>query len=150
GMGIAPEDQARIFDEFGQVEHAVQRRVKGTGLGLALSRRLATILGGTLSVESVVGEGSTFRLEIPVSFTERAGPADPDVEIAADRIAVLVVDDSASAQHVYARLFRGTEFEPLPARTLADARTWLASGKPRAVILDVKLFGEDSWQLLAE
>lgn len=150
GIGIAPEDQARIFDEFGQVEHAVQKRVKGTGLGLALSRKLATILGGTLTVESVMGEGSTFHLEIPVAFAVREALPDAEVEIPANQVGILVVDDDPANQHVYARLFRDTGFEPLPARSTREARTWLASDKPRAVVLDVKLFGEDSWQLLAE
>ena len=65
GIGIAPEDQGRIFEEFTQVDVPVQRRVRGTGLGLPLSRKLATLLGGEIVMRSAVGAGSTFSLIIP-------------------------------------------------------------------------------------
>lgn len=65
GLGIAPEDAERIFEDFTQVESSVQRRVKGTGLGLPLSRKLAGLLGGSLTVSSRVGAGSVFSLVLP-------------------------------------------------------------------------------------
>ena len=68
GIGIAPEDMERIFEEFAQVENRIQRRVKGTGLGLPLSRRLARLVGGEITVRSGVGVGSTFTLTIPVLY----------------------------------------------------------------------------------
>ncbi|HEX2207199.1 MAG TPA: ATP-binding protein [Longimicrobium sp.] len=63
GRGIEPENLERIFDEFVQIAHPDQQL--GTGLGLPISRRLAVLLGGSLTVESVLGEGSTFRLSLP-------------------------------------------------------------------------------------
>src|SRR5271156_264654 len=66
GIGIAPEDQERIFEEFVQIEGEMQSQVKGTGLGLPLSRKLTELLGGTLSVESAQGKGSTFTARVPV------------------------------------------------------------------------------------
>ena len=72
GIGIAPEDQERIFQEFSQINNPIQRHVKGTGLGLPLSRRLAELMGGSLSVESVVGEGATFTLSLPVGTASQA------------------------------------------------------------------------------
>jgi signal transduction histidine kinase len=68
GIGIAPADQERIFEEFTQAENPLQRRVKGTGLGLPLSRQLARLLGGTLSLESTPGVGSTFTLLVQRSL----------------------------------------------------------------------------------
>ena len=65
GIGIPPVDQTRIFEDFEQVDGAVQRRVRGTGLGLPLSRKLARFLGGELAVASDLGRGSTFTLVIP-------------------------------------------------------------------------------------
>jgi len=65
GIGIAPEDQQRIFQEFEQVDHALQQRVTGTGLGLPLSRKLATLLGGGIGLQSTPGRGSRFELSLP-------------------------------------------------------------------------------------
>src|SRR5580765_2884550 len=65
GIGIKPEDQTRIFEEYTQLDSPLQRRVKGTGLGLPLCRKLALLLGGDVSVESQIGLGSIFRLTIP-------------------------------------------------------------------------------------
>jgi signal transduction histidine kinase len=65
GVGIAPEDQTRIFEEFTQVDNPLQKHVRGTGLGLPLSRKLAGLLGGRLEVESTLGTGSRFALRLP-------------------------------------------------------------------------------------
>jgi signal transduction histidine kinase len=72
GIGIAPEDVPRLFRPFTQLDQGVTRRFGGTGLGLYISQRLAMLLGGTLNVESAVGEGSVFTLRIPA---HRAEPA---------------------------------------------------------------------------
>ena len=75
GIGMTPEQLGRIFEEFSQAEAGTYRNYGGTGLGLALSRRLAHILGGDISVESTPGIGSTFRFTVPreVHTLERAG-----------------------------------------------------------------------------
>ena len=65
GIGIPPEHMERIFEEYAQVESSLQRRSNGTGLGLPLSRKLAHLLGGTLTAESTPGRGSTFTLRVP-------------------------------------------------------------------------------------
>jgi signal transduction histidine kinase len=71
GIGIAEEDRERIFQEFQQIENPLQRHSQGTGLGLPLSRKLVTFLGGELSVESRVGQGSVFTAIIPRRYSER-------------------------------------------------------------------------------
>jgi signal transduction histidine kinase len=65
GIGIAHEDQTRIFEEFVQIRHPLQQRIKGQGLGLALCKRLADVLGAVIVVESQIGKGSTFSVTVP-------------------------------------------------------------------------------------
>ena len=67
GIGISPADQERIFQEFTQVQHPLQKRVKGTGLGLSLSRSLAVLLGGSLTVEQHSGRGINVHFDTAVS-----------------------------------------------------------------------------------
>lgn len=66
GIGIAPEFQGAIFQDFVQVDSPIQKRLRGTGLGLSLSKRLAELLGGSVGVESTPGVGSTFWVSVPL------------------------------------------------------------------------------------
>ncbi|MDF2773490.1 MAG: histidine kinase [Geminicoccaceae bacterium] len=79
GIGIAPEHMHRLFEEFAQIDNPMQRRVKGTGLGLPLSRRLARLLGGDVIVESELGRGSVFSLVLPINYAgdEMSGAPTP-------------------------------------------------------------------------
>jgi signal transduction histidine kinase len=70
GIGISPDNLQLIFEEFSQIEHPLQRRSKGTGLGLPLCRKLAELLHGRVDVASTVGEGSTFTLTLPRQFPQ--------------------------------------------------------------------------------
>jgi signal transduction histidine kinase len=66
GLGIAPDEVGKVFDEFHRGDSTVARTRRGTGLGLTISRRLARALGGDLTVQSRLGAGSTFTLDLPV------------------------------------------------------------------------------------
>ena len=153
GIGIAPEDQDRIFQEWVQVDGQRQKAVKGTGLGLPLSRKLAQLLGGDVYVKSVAGVGSTFFAAIPIRFT---GATDvmyvPEVrrELDGTKLPVLVVEDNREALFIYEKYLKNTPFQVIPARDLKDARQALREFRPTAVVLDVLLQGEHSWELLQE
>jgi len=153
GIGIAPEDQERIFQEFTQLESPLHRRVRGTGLGLPLSRKLAELLGGSLHVESTPGGGSTFSARLPVVYRGREAPAAvtanewiPD----AARLPVLVVEDAPDALLVFEGFLHDSRWQVLPARSLREARQALERVRPAAVVLDVALRGEDTWRFLTE
>jgi signal transduction histidine kinase/DNA-binding response OmpR family regulator len=153
GIGINAEDQERIFKEWAQVEGRLQKAANGSGLGLPLSRRLAQLLGGNVFVKSKPGLGSTFVCQLPIAFegaTEVAYVPDEGRELDASKLPVLVVDDSLEVLFIYEKYLRGTPFQMVPARTLADARKALEKFRPVAVVLDVLLDGEQTWELLSE
>jgi signal transduction histidine kinase len=66
GLGIAPEDQAALFEEFKQFGKDSARKAEGTGLGLALTKRLVELHGGQIAFDSAVGQGSTFKFSLPL------------------------------------------------------------------------------------
>ena len=156
GIGIALEDMELIFEEFGQVPNALQRRVKGTGLGLPLCRKLATILGGEVAATSEPGKGSTFSALIPVHYREEAEPAGrPAVApraLPADGNWVLVVEDEPGQRLLYEKFLKDTRFAVIAVATLAEGRDIIKRARPAAVILDIYLPGEEhqTWRWLAQ
>jgi signal transduction histidine kinase/CheY-like chemotaxis protein len=153
GIGISEENQERIFEEWTQVEGKLQKVAKGTGLGLPLSRKLAQLLGGNVYVKSEVGVGSTFFAAVPIRFAgETEAVYVPDVrrELDGSKLPVLVVEDNREALFIYEKYLKGTEFQVVPARDLKEARRALQEFLPVAIILDVLLQGEHSWNLLQE
>lgn len=148
GIGIAPADQERIFEEFTQVEHRLQRGVRGTGLGLPLSKRLAELLGGTLRLDSEPGAGSTFTVTLPLHYT--ADEAEPEVAWTPDpdKRPVLVVEDKPDEQLIYEKLLKATRFQIYPAVSVEQAERALTIMRPALVILDIRLRGVESWDFL--
>lgn len=153
GIGITAEDQERIFKEWEQVEGKFQKTAKGTGLGLPLSKKLTQLLGGDVYVKSEVGVGSTFFAAIPIRYegsTEAVYVPDVKRELDASKLPVLVVEDNREALFIYEKYLKGTPFQVVPAQDLNEARRALAEFKPIAIVLDVLLQGEHSWQLLQD
>src|SRR5690606_10746661 len=113
GLGISEEDQEFIFDEFTQVNHDIQRRVRGTGLGLPLCRNLATLLGGRVWVERELGAGSRFFLLVPRFFrpaeaAARTGRAAATVRRAAPpKLPLLIVSESDRRRRRIESFFEG-------------------------------------------
>ncbi len=155
GIGIAQDDQGRIFEEFSQLDHPIQQQVKGTGLGLPLCRKLAQLLRGSVELTSRPGEGSTFIATIPVNYAvddiERAEQLEPvRVSEEDDRLPVLVVEDEPETRLLYEKYLRGTPYRPIPAGSIRQAREQLRRHPIAAVVLDVLLPDEPAWQWLAE
>ena len=145
GIGIAAEHHELIFREFAQVDGHIEPRTRGSGLGLPLSRRLAELLGGTLTVASALGSGSTFRLELPIEAPGAAEAAlagslaaEPAVAPAAPRpgqMRVLIVDDDLASRYVLKR-WLADRYSVEEAETGQDGLRQAAS-HPDAIFLDV-------------
>lgn len=151
GIGIAAEHLERIFEEYIQVDSPLQKKARGTGLGLSLARKLAELLGGRVSVESTPGVGSTFSAVLPAVYAE-AQAGEPAALPAPDstRRPVLVIEDDEIMFVIYEKYLNGSGFQVLSARTLRQARDLIKKTPPLAVILDILLQGEDGWGFLAE
>ncbi len=147
GIGIAPEDQARIFNEFEQGDQSIARNFGGTGLGLSISERIVRRMGGRISVESEPGQGSTFTMTLPLKSVDSSGPdmTWPDLS----QQSVMIV----SAQHTEAELIARrlsrwgaqvcTVTDVEVASALLPERPWLA------VLID-HAFGAADVRRLAE
>lgn len=134
GIGIAEEHRELVWQEWGQIEGDQRPKHKGSGLGLPLARQLAKLLGGTTWLESSVGEGSTFYVEVP---TVVAAAPEPVVE-ADDALSVLIVDDDEVARYILRRnLVTLTSAKLLEASSVAEAKRLLASHDPGIVFLDI-------------
>jgi CheY-like chemotaxis protein len=122
-------------------------------LGLPLSRKLAQLLGGNVFVTSTPGLGSTFVAVIPVNFdgeTEVVYVPEVNKEIDSSRLPVLVLEDNREALFIYEKYLKGSRFQVIPAISIQEARDALRSFHPLAVVLDVLLQGEHSWELLRD
>ncbi|MEP6717184.1 MAG: response regulator [Terriglobia bacterium] len=151
GIGIAADDIETIFHEFAQLDSAIQRKVRGTGLGLPLSRKLAGLLGGSVHVESELGVGSTFSLRIPRVFEAAEDPAIQPETAARDpsRRAVLIVEDNFETRLIYSQYLKNSHWQPTFARSTREAENALRNVQPAVILLDILLEGEDTWDLLA-
>lgn len=152
GLGIPEEHLELIFEEFSQIENRLQKGVKGTGLGLPLCKNLASLLQGKISVESKVGQGSTFSVTLPAKFklTRDIEVSTPEVIVTDSRLPVLVIEDEDYEQMLYERYLADSEFRAVPARSLKEASALWPQIKPVAVLLDILLKGEDSWRWLSD
>jgi signal transduction histidine kinase/DNA-binding response OmpR family regulator len=149
GVGIPAEDLDRIFEEFSQVGD-VKAREAGTGLGLALSRRLAEAHGGTLTASSEPGVGSRFELRLPdTRAADEPMTALPATPAAVDGVAsVLVIEDDPGAVRLLRTYLETDGYEVVVAPDGESGIAAAIAAPPAAIILDVLLPGIDGWEVL--
>jgi signal transduction histidine kinase len=150
GIGLAPEQQAKLFDAFTQADESITRRYGGSGLGLAICKQLVELMGGTIGVDSVPGQGSTFRFTacfdaMPegIAATTQAPPERPDLA----HLRVLVAEDNMINQLVIRGLLNKFRIEPSVVdngRQAVDAA--LAAEPPFDLIfMDCEMPELDGW-----
>lgn len=145
GIGIPPDKQELVFEEFYQVGNPGRDRRLGLGLGLAIVRRLAGLLGHPLSLRSVPGRGTSFRIEIPLAdgppdLATEASPAPADDALRS--VSVLVIDDDLMVREGTAALLRQWGAQPRTAASAAEAAAAVERGfEPQVLIADLR-FGD--------
>jgi len=142
GIGIAPENHRRIFDEFSQVENPLQTSVKGTGLGLPLSQRLAGLLGGGIEIRSALGHGSTFTLAIPLRIDGGRSvapliPSEPATPMALDR--VLIIDDNEIERYALRQFLSTSRYEVIEATGGYEGLRLARQAHPDVIFLDLMM-----------
>ncbi|MEE4331293.1 MAG: ATP-binding protein, partial [Wenzhouxiangella sp.] len=152
GIGMTPEQLAKVFEAFTQADSSTTRQYGGTGLGLTISKRFAELMGGDLGVTSEQGKGTCFTLSFPLlsGESETRDSQDPENSHAtSDRpVRVLVIDDDFSARDIVRRVLTREHFEVLTAATGQAGIAAAREEQPHVIVLDVLMPGMDGWQVM--
>jgi len=147
GIGIKPEDQAQLFTKFYRVDSSLTRDIGGTGLGLSICKSIVELLGGSVWVESVLGEGSTFAFSLPVASSRLVRtPAVEGPDVTGGT--VLVVDRDPCVASLIETYLTKRGYDVLIAHTAQAAAELAVRHLPRAITLDVMLDDGDGFDLL--
>jgi PAS domain S-box-containing protein len=158
GIGMSEEQLGKLFQEFSQADASTARNFGGTGLGLALSRRLCQMMGGDITVRSTLGKGSTFTIRLPaVVRMDRTAPAGaPDTATtmllpspADNSSLVLVIDDDPATRDLLQRFLQKEGFRVVTTTNGEDGLRLARELAPDVVTLDVLMPGLDGWAVLA-
>jgi len=152
GIGIAPEDQSGIFDEFTQVDASTTRRAGGTGLGLPITKKFIELHQGQIIVESQLTEGATFTIVLPISQRQSTEPPRktgslPPLPTAST---ILVIDSDPRITDYYKQYLAGRAFNIVPWSADEPAVETAKALQPHAILLDILLKDEDGWQILTD
>ncbi|HEY3365173.1 MAG TPA: ATP-binding protein [Symbiobacteriaceae bacterium] len=150
GIGIPAEAHQSIFDEFRQVDGSSSRRHGGTGLGLSIVKRLVELHGGSISVASEVGRGSTFTFTMPVYAT--CAPGLPRLELPRRDTTpeVLCVDDDQGTLDLLQRFMAPYPFQVHTAQTARQGIALALERGPDLILLDIQLPDASGWFVLDE
>ena len=154
GLGIGGADMPKLFDVFTEATDSTPTKYRSAGLGLALSRKLTELMGGSISVESELGVGSCFTLTLPVTPQDvECNPVSPIGPTLAPgdhlpRGSVLIIDDDPESLELTERMLRKEGWETLVARNASEALDLARSALPSLILLDVLMPDMDGWELL--
>jgi PAS domain S-box-containing protein len=146
GIGVPEDKQQVIFEPFVQADGSLTRKYGGTGLGLSIAQRLVELMGGHIELESVVGQGSTFRFDIPVEVT---GPRSRLVPASLRDRVILVLEPNALHRGLLSEALEEADMKAQVAPTLAAASELSARGAVDVVLVAVEGFAE-RWGELVE
>jgi adenylate cyclase len=152
GIGMTPEQQAKLFEEFTQADSSTARQYGGTGLGLAITRKLARMMGGDVTVTSEPGKGSVFTVRLPGSAEAqpRSSTSSSDGRHSSSTAnCVLVIDDDPTARELIADHLKAEGFSVVTAAGGTEGLKRAKELRPTAITLDVMMPDLDGWSVLA-
>lgn len=159
GLGIPPEHLQDIFQAFTQADDSLTRKHGGTGLGLALSQRFCQMMGGSISVESQVGQGSTFIIQLPAEVANQpeAVPALPETlplqpeptTLAESANLVLVIDDNRMVRDLMVQALNQQGLRVVTAWSGEEGLRLARELRPNVILLDMMMPAMDSWAVLS-
>ena len=152
GIGIPPEQQARVFEAFKQADGSTTRKFGGTGLGLSISSQLVERMGGRIWLESEAGRGTTFHFTLPFAVAEPREEDEPLAPVDLAGISVLIIDDNDTNRRILEAMVRQWRIVPTTVDGGAAALVALQEaderGAPfRLVLLDVQMPGMDGFEV---
>ena len=139
GIGIPEDKRQLIFESFAQADTSTTRKYGGTGLGLAISSQLATMMGGSIWLESVVQQGSTFHFTIKAEVVSSCETASHELPVELNGLRVLIVDDNATNRRILFDVLRNWEMEPAVVECGREALQVLAEAATRQSLFDIIL-----------
>ncbi len=150
GIGISPAGLAQLFQPFTQLDSDLNRQYEGTGLGLALVRRLAELHGGSITVESegIPGRGSCFTIALPYRSPATEAPAAPCATSLP--ASALVIEDTLSAVEQLERYLQELNIIPIIYQPGESIREQVNRHQPGVILLDLLMSGVSGWQILAQ
>jgi CheY-like chemotaxis protein/two-component sensor histidine kinase len=148
GIGISPEDQAKLFEPFSQVDASPTRKTGGTGLGLSICRALVEMQGGRIGVSSELGKGSKFFFTLPLSRPASTELPLPQPETPPKL--VMVIDDNPQMNALYERYLKNNGYQIISLPESVNAVAEATRLHPFAIIFDVAMAGQDGWQMLQD
>ena len=150
GIGIAADKQEMIFETFTQADAGTARRFGGSGLGLAICRSLVGLMGGTITVDSVPGQGSTFRFTTGLQAADRAPLQSEEIHPQLQEAPVLLVDDNASSRRWLARELERAGLHAVACDGAAQAMQAVQSLPVRHALIDVNMPEIDGYALATQ
>jgi signal transduction histidine kinase/CheY-like chemotaxis protein len=156
GIGMTPEQKKKLFHAFSQADASTTRKYGGTGLGLVITKRFIEMMGGTITVESDYGHGTTFKIRLPAKMVPKTSKETTKTDIVSTDTdskeiqgTVLVIDDDPVVRDLFKTYLIKQGYKVVTAHSGDEGLRLARKLRPDAITLDVMMPGMDGWMVLS-